>query len=287
MRILVTNDDGIDSIGLHVLARSLRDLGEVLVVAPDGEYSGSSAAFGAINLIEPTGHRSEIEGIDEAYSVSGPPALCVLFACLGTFGPLPDLVVAGINPGANVGRSIYHSGTIGAAVTARSRGISGVAVSQDVAEVGIEGQGGEAGLALQRWETAAQIAVEAARGLLERPGGAPLVLNLNVPNLPRELLAGWRYAEVGTIPQRALASARLQPREGHEGGFRILMEFGASNVLPISVDGGAVSNGYVAVTWLSPTRHEFDPGHEGACAVEQTLSGLMGAPILEPTTPCW
>lgn len=122
MRILVTNDDGIESEGLHVLARALRGQGEVIVAAPDSEYSGAGAAIGPIHLSEPEVRSVDVDGIDTAWSVSGPPALCVMFARLGLFGDV-DLVVSGINPGANVGRSVYHSGTVGAALTARHTNI--------------------------------------------------------------------------------------------------------------------------------------------------------------------
>ena len=80
MRILLTNDDGIDSIGLHVLARAMVRHGDVVVAAPDSEYSGASAAFGAFHLMQPEVHKSHIDGIAEAWSVSGPPALCVMFS---------------------------------------------------------------------------------------------------------------------------------------------------------------------------------------------------------------
>ena len=100
--LLLTNDDGIDSVGLHVLARAMRELGEVLIVAPDSEYSGAGAALGALHLIKPEVHETIVDGIDRAYAVTGPPALCTLFAALGAFGAVPDLVVSGINPGANV-----------------------------------------------------------------------------------------------------------------------------------------------------------------------------------------
>lgn len=106
MRILVTNDDGIDSVGLHVLARAMVSHGDVVVVAPDREYSGSSAAIGSLQQIEPELRVAHIEGIDEAWSVSGAPALCVFLARLGVFGERFDVVVAGINPGANVGRRV-------------------------------------------------------------------------------------------------------------------------------------------------------------------------------------
>ena len=157
MRILVTNDDGIDSIGLHVLARKMQELAEVVVVAPDDEYSGSSAAFGSLLQIRPEVHKKQVDGIEEAWAVTGPPALCVLFARLGIVGDF-DLVVAGINPGANVGRSVYHSGTVGACTTARTGGISGVAVSQEVDSWGIEGQGWEEVLDKQQWQGAADCA---------------------------------------------------------------------------------------------------------------------------------
>ena len=120
MRILVTNDDGIDSVGLHVLARAMKAVGDVVVVAPDDEYSGYGAALGPLHMLEPEVHRTSIiDGIDESWTVSGSPALCVMFARLGMFGSY-DLVVAGINPGANVGRSVYHSGTVGAFDYARA-----------------------------------------------------------------------------------------------------------------------------------------------------------------------
>ena len=115
MRILLTNDDGIDSVGLHVLARAMRPFGEVVIAAPDREFSGAGAALGALHLIQPEVHRAHVDGIDEAWAVTGPPALCVMFSRLGAFGAPFDLVVSGINPGANVGRSVYHSGTVGAA----------------------------------------------------------------------------------------------------------------------------------------------------------------------------
>ena len=226
MRILVTNDDGIDSVGLHVLARALLPYGEVTIVAPDSEYSGAGAALGALHLIRPEVHTTTVPGIDRSFAVTGTPALCVLFARLGVFGPLPDLVVAGINPGANVGRAVYHSGTIGATLTARSGGISGVAVSQDVADLGVEGQGWDDVLLGQHWDTAAHVAATAVGGILADLPKEAVVLNLNVPNLPLAELKGWRQAEVGTVPPRALSTARLEPKEGHSGSFRVIMEYG-------------------------------------------------------------
>ena len=181
MRILVTNDDGVDAIGLHVLARRLQEVGQVVVAAPDGEYSGAGAALGTLHLIRPEVRRVDIDGVPDAWSVTGPPGLCVMFGRLGVFGGEFDLLVSGINPGANAGRAIYHSGTVGAALTARNGGLSGLAVSQAVADFGVEGQGWDDMLADQRWSTAAEVGVRVARAMLDDPRSDPIVVNVNVP----------------------------------------------------------------------------------------------------------
>lgn len=251
MRILVTNDDGVDAIGLHVLARRLTELGgELVVAAPDREYSGAGAALGTLHLIRPEVRRVEIDGVSEAWSVTGPPALCVVFGRLGVFGGPFDLVMSGINPGANAGRAIYHSGTVGAALTARNGGVSSVAVSQAVAGFGVEGQGWDDMLSDQHWDTAAEVGFRVARAMLDDLPADPIVLNVNVPNRPLDELAGWRRTEVALLPPRALASAALTPKAGHDGAFDVQMEWGDPLLLPDDTDSGAVEAGYVAVTAL-------------------------------------
>lgn len=172
MRILVTNDDGVSSPGLHHLAVALGLAGhDVVVVAPAQDCSGFGAAIGPLHV---TGrvefdrvHFEEVR--NPAFAVDGPPALCVLAAALGGFGPKPELVVSGINAGANTGRALLHSGTVGAALTGLNFGIPGLAVSQ------VAGEHAE-------WAAAAALAVEIAeRTAALRP---PIVVNLNVPNLP-------------------------------------------------------------------------------------------------------
>ena len=91
MRILVTNDAGIASDGVPEVARPLVDLGDVTVVAPDAEYSGAGASLGAMHLIRPEVHDAHIDGVDRAWSVSGPPGLCVIYSRLGLFGDPFDL----------------------------------------------------------------------------------------------------------------------------------------------------------------------------------------------------
>lgn len=251
MRILVTNDDGIDSVGLHVLARAMNRHGEVVVVAPDREYSGASSAVGALHLMQPEVHRANIEGVDEAWALSGPPALCVMFARLGLFEKKFDLVVAGINPGANVGRSVYHSGTIGAALTARNGGISGIAVSQAVNGMGVEGQGWDEMVKGQLWESAATVADAVVEGFLAHPHEEPLVLNVNVPNLPVDQIKGWRRTTVGAEPPRAMTTATMESKEGHSDSYYVRMAWGEELTLPIHTDGGAVAAGEVSITYLT------------------------------------
>jgi 5'-nucleotidase len=182
-----------------------------------------------------------------------------MFARLGAFGPRFDLVVSGINPGANVGRAVYHSGTVGAALTARAGGISGIAVSQAVADGGVEGQGWDDMLADQRWETAAAAADAIVGSLIGSAPSAPVVINLNVPNVDLDHVRGWRYATVGRVPPRTIDKVVLEPKQGHEGAFHVRMSWGDASALPPETDGGAVERDEIAVTFLSAITASEDP----------------------------
>jgi len=171
VKILVTNDDGIESAGLHTLAEELSEHGDVIVFAPSSEYSGAGAALGHIGggvpLISKV-DRPEMPNVAATYTIDGPPALAALIGCRGAFGFQPDLVASGINPGWNVGLAIHHSGTIGAAVTAHSLGIASLAVSQHTVP---SGNG-------QHWDVAAR----AASNLMSEALSHQWPLNINVPN---------------------------------------------------------------------------------------------------------
>lgn len=255
----MTNDDGIDSEGLERLALALTGLGEVVVVAPDREYSGASASLGVLGEIRPEVHPARMAGVAEAWMVTGPPALCVMFATLGVFGAPFDLVVSGINPGINVGRAVYHSGTVGAALTARGRGLPAIAVSQAVEGFGVEGQGWDDMLKGLRWDAAAEVAAAAAGAVLANGLRAPLLVNLNVPNLPLDEMAGWQRTSIGRIPPRVISDARLEPVEGHSGSYRVVMEWGDAVSLPEGTDGGAVERDLVSVTLLGELRDVDTP----------------------------
>lgn len=250
MRILVTNDDGIDSEGLGWLARAMAEHGEVTVVAPDREYSGASVSLGVLGEMRPEVRRTRLDGAADAWAVGGPPALCVLLACLGVFECSFDLVVSGINPGVNVGRSVYHSGTVGAALTARARGLPAVAVSQAVEGFGVEGQGWDEMLKGLRWESAAEVASTVVGALAGSPVPAPLLVNLNVPNQPLDAIAGWERTTIGRVPPRVIADARLDPMEGHSGTYKVVMEWGDAVSLPEGTDGGAIERNRVSLTMV-------------------------------------
>ncbi len=261
MRILVTNDDGIDSLGLHVLTRALCRLDgdhRIVVVAPDREFSGAGASLGALHLIQPEVRRGHIDDCpaDEIWTVSGPPALCVMFARLGAFGGRFDLVVAGINPGANVGRAVYHSGTVGATLTARNGNTSGVAISQSVSGFGVEGQGWDDTIRDQHWDSAATIGAAVVRALLDDLPADPVVVNVNVPDRPLDEIDGWRHADVGQLPPRAMSGASLEPVPGHGDSYRVKMSWGDKVELDPLTDGGAVEDNHVAITYLSRLVHE-------------------------------
>ena len=159
--------------------------------------------------------------------------------------------MAGINPGPNVGRSVYHSGTVGAALTARNGGLSGVAVSQSVTGFGVEGQGWDEMLTDQQWDSAATVAQAVVAALVADLPAEPVVVNLNVPNVPFEEIKRWRSTRVGMVPPRSMSSAVLEPKLGHEDCYDVKMSWGEAVELPPDTDGGAVENGEVSITFLS------------------------------------
>ena len=229
----------------------MRRHGDVVVVAPEVEHSGAGAGVGPLHLIKPQARVTTIDGVEEAWCVNGSPALCTLFARFGVFGPI-DLVVSGINPGANVGRAVYHSGTVGAALTARNGSVSGVAVSQAVAGFGIEGQGWDEMILDQHWQTAADVASVVVGELVAAPPAEPVVVNINVPNLALDEIQRLAPRRRSRRPRRGPSpSARLDPIKGTEGCYAIRMEYGDPILAPSDTDSGAIERDEVAITYLS------------------------------------
>lgn len=173
LRVLVTNDDGIEAPGIHALAVAAADAGhEVVVAAPARQWSGASAAI----LLDDDAEQVEVEQrrppgrAADAWAVHAAPAMCVLLALRGSFGRRPDVVLSGVNYGANTGRVLLHSGTLGAAMTAGVGGVPAIGVSLDVGLHPAE----------LHWAGAAEAAVRLIPSLQAEPVGT--VLNLNVPN---------------------------------------------------------------------------------------------------------
>ncbi len=261
--ILVTNDDGIQAEGLHVLAAALCDAGhDIVVVAPSSDRSGASAAIGVVHADQHLDvKRVEIPGCDvAAYALDGPPALCVMAARLGAFGDAPDLVLSGINSGCNTGRAILHSGTVGAALTAQGFGCSALAVSVDVSDP-------------WQYGTAARVALDVLPMLVDAP--ARSVLNLNVPARCYEDVRGVRWARLAPF-----GTVRAAIAESEEGQLQFeLRATGAS--LPPDSDTGLVTQGYASLTTICGVSEAWpgDAGGASASVRPQVVPGANVEPV--------
>jgi 5'-nucleotidase len=271
VRILVTNDDGVAAPGLAALATSLVSWAEacgadgpgtaheVVVVAPSTNYSGAGAAVGSVtDGTTITYHRAFVEGAErvEAYGLDASPALSVIAGALGAVGAKPDLVLSGINHGANVGRSVLHSGTVGAALTASQLGIRSMAVSM------------RAGGSTQLWRSAAELAVALVPVLAAAP--ARTVLNLNVPALPLAAIRGVRWARVS-------GAGLIKSARGGGGGTWVApnpeeMEGpAAAEAARTIMEGEREDKGEIVFTVGSPFPHSGDLGLADAATEDATL----------------
>ncbi len=232
MRVLVTNDDGVGAPGLQFLAEAVAAAGhEVVVVAPAGECSGSGASIGRLHRKGPIAC-TEVEWPRlpdvRVYALDAPPAATVYAGALGTFGPPPDAVASGVNPGLNYGHLVLHSGTVGAALTAATLGIPGVAVSVAWSEH-------------PHWATAAAFVPAALEFAVGLPGPARTV-SLNVPDRPLADVRGVRSATLAPFLEQWSAEARTG---------EVLLEYtGRSADPPPGSDLALVLEGYTAVTVL-------------------------------------
>lgn len=243
-RLLLTNDDGIDSPGLRALARALAPEHDVVVAAPTTDVSGAGTSMGALDAAEPTRlHRQDLDGI-EAYGLEGPPGLAVLAASLGAFGQRPDLVISGPNAGLNTGSSIIHSGTVGAALTGRTFGSKAIAVSLAPGD-------------RWYWETAAAIAVPLVAWVLGRD--EPTILNVNVPAVPPERIAGVRWAKIDGFGHFSVAT------QGRGGTVLDLDVRDRTSGTDPDSDTALCLSGHVTLTLLThlaaePAPSDVDPG---------------------------
>jgi 5'-nucleotidase len=191
------------------------------------------------------------------------------------------MVVSGINPGANVGRAVYHSGTVGAALTARGRGLTSIAGSQAVEGFGVEGQGWDEMLNGMQWDAAADVASAVVGALADDPPKGGVLVNLNVPNLPVASMAGWQRTHIGRIPPRVIAEAALEPKIGHSGTFKVVMKWGDAVSLPEGSDGGAIERDLVSVSLLGQLNDvsapvDLAPEEAAHSAIAGALDHLFG-----------
>jgi 5'-nucleotidase len=253
MSILITNDDGIDAPGIRALARAVARAGyDIVVAAPLNEASGTSAAMTAVHqdgkiVVE----RRTLAGASEvpSYAVAASPAFIVLLALRGAFGAVPDVVLSGINRGANAGAAVLHSGTVGATLTASHAGLHGLAVSLDVLTpaTATATSGGAAIAEIDKvddeqrhWDSAADLAVRLLPMLTHTPAGT--VLNLNVPDLHVDGIRGLRRGRLARFGQVQISIA-----EAGEGFVRTAVQAAEEELEP-DTDLAALADSYAVVT---------------------------------------
>jgi 5'-nucleotidase len=261
MRILLTNDDGIDAPGLAVLAEALRPHAELMIVAPATEQS---AVGHAITIHDPLKVRERYHGSELfGYAVHGTPADCVKLALCSLMPQHPDLIMSGINNGANLSTDIIYSGTVSAATEGTLLGIPSLAVS------------------INSFDRRAQFAT-AARAALQLLGVVPhlqlptgTLLNVNVPDLPWAQLKGWKLTVQGRTKYVENYERRVDPRGN--AYFWIAGTIVETDENP-DADYRAVKNGFISLTPLhfDVTNHAYFAGSRAR--LEAALNQPDGLP---------
>lgn len=252
MRILVTNDDGIAASGLRVLVQALIAFAEVIVVAPEREQSCTGHA---LTLHKPLRMGPvSLDGLAaEAYTSSGTPADCVVLARFEEKAP-PDLVVSGINAGANLGEEVFYSGTVAAAMEGCLQGLRSLAISVT---------------AYEDWDfrAAAQFITEFAPQYAEMDLPDGIVLNINVPNVPPEEVAAVKVTRLG---RRAYANV-IEKREDPRGRPYYWLGGEATE----ADSGHGTDIGAIEANMISLTPLRFDVTDHGAIeSLEESISRL-------------
>ncbi len=235
--ILVTNDDGVLAPGLLALAQEMRKLGNVTILAPDRNWSGGGHVKTLDRALRVREFR--LEDGSQAFASDGAPSDCVSLALLGYFKKTFDLVVSGINVGANLGHDVTYSGTVTAAMEAVIAGVPGVAVSLEVPEGHMVGQ--------IDFSPAAHAASVAVQNVFEHGLPSEILLNVNVPFLKADELKGFRITRQGLRVYHSRLDERIDPR----GRPYYWIGGDAPTGLPeAGSDVGALSEGYISVTPL-------------------------------------
>ncbi len=244
MRILVSNDDGVHAEGIRALSEALAACGEVIVVAPDRNRSGASHSLTLevplrVTRIAETGY----------HAVKGTPTDCVHLAVNELVRPEPDMVVAGINHGANLGDDVIYSGTVAAATEGRHLGFPSIAVSL---------------VGKTHFASAAHYAAQLVRGLMVHPLPADQILNVNVPDLPLEQIKGIRVTRLGNRHRAESVICTEDPRgqpvywigppgnqqDAGEGTDFAAIEQGYVSITPLTIDMTAYGSLSTLGAWL-------------------------------------
>ena len=239
MRILLSNDDGYQAPGLKALNDAIAAIAETVVVAPDRDRSGAS---NSLTLERPIRAR---EGENGFIRVEGTPTDCVHLAITGLLETEPDMVVSGINAGANMGDDVIYSGTVAAATEGRFLGFPAIAVSI-------------ASHTPHFFDTAARIATELVQRLCERPLAVDSILNVNVPDLPYDELQGILATRLG---HRHKAEPVVKAEDPRGRPIYWVGPAGAEQDAGPGTDFHAVRNGFVSITPIQVdlTRHQALP----------------------------
>lgn len=248
MRILLSNDDGYQSPGIACLARHLAPLGEIHVVAPERDRSGASNSLTLNHPLRPGRADNGFVFVD------GTPTDCVHLAITGLLVEEPDLVVSGINAGANLGDDVLYSGTVAAAMEGRYLGLPAIAVSL-------------AGDRCSHYDTAAQVVLNLIANLRVAAIPPDTILNVNVPDLPRERLAGIRVTRLG---HRHKSEPVVRSRDPRGREIFWVGPAGAEQDAGPGTDFHALGEGFVSVTPL----HVDLTRYSAMADVQRWVSGL-------------
>jgi 5'-nucleotidase len=228
MRILLSNDDGYFAPGLEALAAALAGLGEIVVVAPEQNRSGAS---NSLTLDRPLFLKKAANGF---YFVNGTPTDCVHLAVTGMLEYLPDIIVSGINLGANMGDDTIYSGTVAAATEGFLLGIPSIAISL----TSFEGR---------HFATAGKVARELVERFIADPIREPVLLNVNVPDLPYDQLVGTEVTRLGRRHKAEPVVRMTSPR--NETVYWVGAAGAAADAGP-GTDFNATERGCVSITPL-------------------------------------
>ena len=228
MRILLSNDDGYFAPGLAALAEALRGLGEVVVVAPEQNRSGAS---NSLTLDRPLHLKKAANGF---YFVNGTPTDCVHLAVTGMLDDLPDIIVSGINHGANMGDDTIYSGTVAAATEGYLLGIPSIAISLTSFES-------------NNFVSAGLVARQLVERFIRDPIREPVLLNVNVPDIPNADLKGMEVTRLGRRHKAEPVIKMMSPRK--ETVYWIGAAGAAADAGP-GTDFNAIERGVVSITPL-------------------------------------